>query len=155
LRRWCTSCTNTVVIPFRVHLQPGLPIYEQTVYAATRAILIGALPAGAPFPSVRTLSRELKINPNTAHKVIAALIADGLLQAQPGIGTVVAPMPSRTGQERAAFLTDRVEALVVEARRIGVELPALQQAISDHWERLRYEPDEAKRDNTAREEEAE
>jgi DNA-binding transcriptional MocR family regulator len=56
------------MIPFRVHFRPGISLYEQVVYAAKKAVVSGQLRAGDPFPSVRTLSKELKINPNTAHK---------------------------------------------------------------------------------------
>ena len=78
------------MLPFSVSLRAGLPIYEQVIYAVTKAAVSGQLRPGDPFPSVRTLSQELKINPNTAHKIVAALIDQGLLAVLPGIGTVVA-----------------------------------------------------------------
>jgi len=56
------------VTPFPITIQPGLPISDQIVYAAKRAILFGQMRAGDAFPSVRALSKELRINPNTAHK---------------------------------------------------------------------------------------
>ena len=124
------------MIPFRVAFQTGLSLSDQTVFAATRAILSGQLQPGDAFPSVRALSRELKINPNTAHKVIATLIADGLLEAQPGIGTVVARLSGGSRRERSALLGRQVEELVVEARRVGVDLAALQDAVAHHWEAL-------------------
>ena len=70
-----------------------------------------------PFPSVRALSKELKINPNTAHKVITQLVTSGLLETRPGIGTVVATMPDATSAERAQLLHDQIEQLVVEAKK--------------------------------------
>ena len=48
---------------------------------------------GDPFPSVRALSKALKINPNTAHKVVQHLIQERWLEVRPGIGTVVAELP--------------------------------------------------------------
>jgi GntR family transcriptional regulator len=65
------------VIPFRVVFQPGASLYEQVVYAAKKALVSGQLRPGDAFPSVRTLSAELKINPNTAHKVITQLLNEG------------------------------------------------------------------------------
>ena len=56
------------MIPFHVDFRPGATIYEQVVYAAKKAMMAGQLRPGDAFPSVRTLSRELKINPNTAHR---------------------------------------------------------------------------------------
>jgi len=124
------------VIPFRFTIRPGVPISEQAVYAATRAIVAGQLRAGDPFPSVRTLSRELKINPNTAHKVIAQLLNDGLLESRPGIGTVVAELPRSSAAQRTDLLGPQIEELVVEAKRLSIDLDDMTAAISRHWNRL-------------------
>ena len=59
------------MIPFRVTFRAGAPLYEQVVYASVKAMVCGQLRPGDAYPSVRVLSRELKINPNTAHKVVA------------------------------------------------------------------------------------
>src|SRR5207237_10088063 len=100
----CTRCNSTHMIPFRLVLQPGAPIYEQVVYAAKKALISGQIRPGDPFPSVRTLSKELKINPNTAHKVIAQLVSEGLIAVQPGLGTIVAERPASTASERSNLL---------------------------------------------------
>src|SRR5207248_10123833 len=110
------------MIPFRVTFRPGGTIYEQVVYAATKAMISGQLRPGDAFPSVRVLSRELKINPNTAHKVITQLIADGLLETRPGIGTVVAVLPTSTNSQRNQLLENEIEELVVEAKKLGINL---------------------------------
>ena len=128
------------MVPFRLTLRPGVPISEQVVYAATRAIVAGQLRTGDPFPSVRTLSRELKINPNTAHKVIAQLLNDGLLESLPGIGTVVAKLPGSTATQRTDLLGPQIEALVVEAKRLSIDLEDVTSAIGRHWNRLSIPP---------------
>src|SRR5579864_1012148 len=103
-RHICTSSYNTPVIPFRLTFRPGVSLYEQVVYAAKRAVVSRKMRPGEPFPSVRALSKEFKINPNTAHKVVAQLIAEGLLEVRVGVGTVVAaPRPS-TAAARAQLL---------------------------------------------------
>jgi GntR family transcriptional regulator len=94
---------------------------------------------GDRFPSVRALSQELKINPNTAHKVVTQLISDGLLEAHPGRGTVVAELPASTARERTQLLKGELEALVVEAKRLQMNLGDVQTALSEHWERLGYD----------------
>ena len=124
------------MIAFRLTFQPGVPVYQQVVYAAKKAIIAGQMRPGDRFPSVRTLSQELKINPNTAHKVVTQLISDGLLEAHPGRGTVVAELPSSTARERAQLLKGELEALAVEAKRLRIDLGDLQAALSEHWERL-------------------
>src|SRR5262245_20026272 len=132
----CTTCNSTHVIPFRLSFQPGISIYEQVVYAAKKALISGQMHSGEPFPSVRTLSRELKINPNTAHKVIAQLTAEGLIEVRPGVGTVVAALPSSTAAERGNLLNKELEQLVVEAKKLGLELEEVADALGRHWVRL-------------------
>ncbi|PYT29281.1 MAG: hypothetical protein DMG57_12160 [Acidobacteria bacterium] len=75
------------MIPFRLTFEPGVPIHQQVTFAAKKAMVTGQLRPGETFPSVRVLSKALKINPNTAHKVIIQLTLDGLLEVRPGIGT--------------------------------------------------------------------
>jgi GntR family transcriptional regulator len=124
------------VIPFRVEFRPGSSLYEQVVYAAKKALVSGQLRPGDAFPSVRTLSSELKINPNTAHKVVTHLLNEGLLEVMPGTGTVVARPPASTAAERSRLLENQLEQLVVEAKKLGVQLPDVAAALARHWERL-------------------
>jgi GntR family transcriptional regulator len=124
------------VIPFRVSFQTGASLFEQVVYASKKAMIAGLLRPGDTFPSVRTLSRELKINPNTAHKVVAHLIGEGLLETRPGIGTVVATPPDSSREERTQLLGREIEQLVVEAKHLGISLDEVLRALSAHWNRL-------------------
>jgi GntR family transcriptional regulator len=111
-------------------------VYRQVVYAAKKAIIAGQMRRGDRFPSVRTLSQELKINPNTAHKVVTQLISEGLIAVHPGRGTLVAELPASTARERTQLLKGELEALVVEAMRLRMGLGDVQAALSEHWERL-------------------
>jgi GntR family transcriptional regulator len=124
------------MIPFRVTFRPGASLYEQVVYAAKKALLAGQLRPGDPFPSVRTLSSALRINPNTAHKVITQLLNEGLLEVMPGTGTVVAQPPKSTSAERSRLLGNEVEQLAVEAKRLNLSLAEVTAALAAHWQRL-------------------
>jgi GntR family transcriptional regulator len=132
----CTIGNSTHVIPFRVQIRPGVSLFEQIVYAATRAIVAGQLRPGDTFPSVRSLSKELKINPNTAAKIVAHLVSEGLLEMHPGIGTMVARLPDSTARERTRLLDQQIEELVVEAKRLGIEPGEMHAALTSHWSRL-------------------
>ena len=123
------------MIPFRVVAQSGIPIAEQAVFAAKKAIFSGALRPGDAFPSVRALARALKIHANTAQKVIAQLAAEGLLDVLPGIGTVVAQLPA-TRNGRARLLSREVEQLTIQAMQIGVSLTELQSTLAECWHGL-------------------
>ncbi|HVS88993.1 MAG TPA: GntR family transcriptional regulator [Candidatus Acidoferrum sp.] len=137
---FCPIRYSTLVIPFRVTFRPGASLFEQVVYASKKAMISGHLRPGDPFPSVRTLSKELKINPNTAHKAISHLITTGLLETRPGVGTIVANLPEAPSSERTQLLTDEIEQLVVEAKRLRINLEDVTASISEHWKRLGGKP---------------
>jgi GntR family transcriptional regulator len=114
-------------------LAPGQSIFDQVVFAATRAFVSGELQPGQPFPSVRALAADLKIHPNTAHKVVQHLIQERWLEVRPGIGTLVAPRPKARPGDRRRLLKDEVDQLVVEARRVGAGLDEVVEAIEASW----------------------
>jgi GntR family transcriptional regulator len=117
-------------------LQPGQSIFDQVVFAAIRAFVSGEYRPGQPFPSVRQLAADLKINPNTAHKVVQHLIQERWLEVRPGIGTFVATPPEARAGDRARLLGGAVEQLVVEAKRLGLSRQELMDAIEAGWIRL-------------------
>ena len=124
------------MLPFSIELKPGLPVAEQILFAVKKAVVAGQLRPGDKFPSVRILSQELKVNPNTAHKVIAALVAEGVLVTTPAVGSIVAERAVGGRKERAELLGTDVEHLVVEARKLGLELDDVQAALAAHWKKL-------------------
>jgi len=132
------------MLPFSLALRPGEPVIDQVVYAVTRAVVSGQLRPGDRFPSVRTLSQELKVNPNTAQRIVALLAEAGLLAVEPGIGTVVTSHATAGGAADAAArraglaaLQERLaEPLVVEARRLGLGLADLVDIVRARWKRL-------------------
>src|SRR5690349_15545762 len=125
------------MVPFKVRFAPGQSIFDQVCFAAIRSMLAGELKAGEPFPSVRTLALDLKIHPNTAHKVVQHLVQERWLAVQPGVGTVVAQPPKARTGDRKRLLEDEVEKLVVEAMRVGAGLGEVQQAVQGTWRELR------------------
>jgi len=139
------------MLPFTIDIQPGASIYEQVVFAVKRAIVSGRLRPGDRFPSVRKLSQELKINPNTAHKVVSALVADGHLEVRPGIGTLIAKAPPASRRERRELLGGELERLVVEAKRLSLELDDVLEALHEHWKGLSAGEGVAESDDTREE----
>jgi GntR family transcriptional regulator len=123
------------MLPFTIALRAGQPILEQVVYAVTKAVVTGQLQTGDPFPSVRVLSQELKINPNTGHKIVAALVEQGALVVRPGVGTVVAPRTRAGAGARRLWLQAEAERRVVEAKRSNLDLSEVLGAIRDQWTR--------------------
>src|SRR3954463_10897200 len=121
------------MLPFSIELKPGLPVAEQILFAVKKAVVARQLRPGDKFPSVRVLSQELRVNPNTAHKVVAALVAEGVLGTTPAGGCMVAEPEAGGKKERAVLLGADVERLVVEARKLGLDLDEVQASVAAHW----------------------
>jgi GntR family transcriptional regulator len=129
-------CHITYVTTFRFKLRPGESIFDQVVYAAKKAFISGEFSPGQRFPSVRALAADLKIHPNTAHKVVQYLIQERWLEVRPGVGTVVAEVPAARAGDKRRVLDQEVEQLVVEAMRVGLEEADLLEAVRKQWARL-------------------
>jgi GntR family transcriptional regulator len=129
-------CHSMRVTLFRLTIRPGESIFDQLVFAAKKAFISGEFQAGQAFPSVRVLAAEFKIHPNTAHKVIQHLIQERWLEARPGIGTVVAEIPEPRPGDRKRLLQNEVEQLVVEAKRVELDVDDVVQAIREQWAKL-------------------
>jgi GntR family transcriptional regulator len=124
------------MLPFAIELKAGLPITEQVIFAVKKAVVAGRLKPGTPFPSVRVLSQELRINPNTAHKITATLVAEGVLVTTPAVGSIVAEHAAGDRAAKAALLGDELERVVVEAKKLGLGLDEVQTELAAHWKRL-------------------
>lgn len=114
-------------------LRPGQSIFDQVVFAAIKAFVGGEYQPGQVFPSVRAIAADLKIHPNTAHKVVQHLVQEGWLEVRPGIGTIVSSPPQASAADRKRLLQQEVEALVVEARRVGLKLEDVVDAVTQQW----------------------
>ena len=124
------------MLPFSIELKAGLPIAEQVIFAVKKAVVAGQLKPGQAFPSVRVVSQELKINPNTAHRIVAALVAEGVLITTPAVGSVVAERADGDRTERAGLLGADLERVVVEAKKLGLTLDEVQAGLTTHWRKL-------------------
>ena len=129
-------CYSTRVTDLSLTLESGASICDQAVYAVKKALVSGQIHPGEPFPSVRSLSTSLNINPNTAHKVVARLTGEGLLEVRPGIGTIVATAAPENPAGRNSLLKHDLERVVVDAKQAGLKLEDLTAALSYHWTRL-------------------
>src|SRR5215469_18896291 len=97
-----------------------LPIYQQLVQQIREAIARGELRPEAALPSVRQLSRELVVNPNTVARAYTELEREGLLISRPGRGIYVAqPRNDLTRAARDRRLTEQIDRWLTEAVHLG------------------------------------
>lgn len=122
------------MINFSIKFQSGVPVYEQIIYAVKKAMVSNQLRPGDSFPSVRELSKDLKINPNTAQKAVAHLVREKLLIMKPGIGSIVNELNEATDLQRKEILDTEIEKIVVEAKRLLINKREVIDAIQCHWD---------------------
>ena len=81
---------------FRFRLDPGsgVPAYRQLIDQVLVAIASGALGPGRRLPTVRQVSVDLAINPNTVVRAYKELEIRGILSTQQGTGTFIAENPA-------------------------------------------------------------
>ena len=97
-----------------------LPIYQQLVQQIREAIARGELRPEAGLPSVRQLSRELVVNPNTVARAYTELEREGLLVSHPGRGIYVAqPRNELTRAARDRRLTEQLDRWLTQAVHLG------------------------------------
>lgn len=132
------SASTHEVLPFPIQIQPGPPIYEQIVQAVKLALATGRLKPGDRFPSVRTISTELGVNPNTVQKAATVLTNLGILEIRSGQGSYIAE-PSVPSDKRSRLrpLEPLVKELLVEAAQMGVTDEELLELIKEQARKLK------------------
>jgi GntR family transcriptional regulator len=127
-------------VNFRIETSGREPIYRQLVRQIREAIAVGALAADERLPSVRELSRELVVNPNTIVKVYAELERDGLVCTRPGLGAFVArPRQELTKKARRDRLVLALDRFLTEAVHLGFAAAEVETLISDRMGRFQWE----------------
>jgi GntR family transcriptional regulator len=103
-----------------VNTASRLPIYQQLAQQIREAIARGELAPEAGLPSVRQLSRDLIVNPNTVARAYTELEREGLLVSRPGRGIYVAqPRNDLTRAARDRRLTEQLDRWLTEAVHLG------------------------------------
>ncbi|MFC1620100.1 GntR family transcriptional regulator [Candidatus Neomarinimicrobiota bacterium] len=97
------------------------PIYLQVAGMIRDAVAAGDLAEGQAIPSVREVSAEHGLNPQTVLNATRVLIDEGILEKRRGIGIFVkegAPQ-ALLKAARAHFKTEELPAFVNRARLLG------------------------------------
>ena len=74
---------------FQLDMKSSKSVYEQVIDKIKELVMTGVLTEGSKLPSVRELSRQLTINPNTVQKAFKELERDGYIYTVSGKGTFI------------------------------------------------------------------
>ena len=112
-------------------MDDGRPLYLQIAEEIEGAILDGSIPEAGPVPSTNELAAFHRINPATAAKGVAQLVADGVIHKRRGIGMFVTEGARSRIQERRRerFAAEFVTPLMTEAATLGIDLESVTTLI--------------------------
>ncbi|WMJ85076.1 GntR family transcriptional regulator [Oscillospiraceae bacterium LTW-04] len=109
---------------FSIDTRSRVPIYEQIVQNIISLISKGVLAGDDQLPSVRSLARDIGINPNTVQKAYQELELRGLIYQAAGRGSFICPGENLT----KAVLEQHLKAIeepMRAARKAGVSKEAV------------------------------
>src|SRR5688500_9243104 len=118
----------------RLLLRPdsAVPIYEQIASQVVFAIAAGDVAPGDLVPSVRDLSQQLLVNPNTVARAFQELEQLGALESRRGLGmAVTADGPKRCRDRRRVIVRDRLRDALREAAAAGLAPDDVHQIVDD------------------------
>ena len=115
--------------PFELNPQATTPLYRQIVEQVQRRVAGGLWQPGDDLPSVRAVAERHAINPMTVSKAYSLLEAEGVLERRRGVGMAVALRPAPEARDRLALLAPALDALLHQARQLGIPGPDLQAAL--------------------------
>lgn len=114
---------------FQLDVMSRVPVYEQIITQFEEFVLRGIFKTGDKLPSVRSLSVELSINPNTIQKAYLELDRRGLTLSVPGKGVFVSETAyENITRDRRGRLNDIQEA-AAELKLAGVSLDEVLEAV--------------------------
>lgn len=111
---YCYIEGDTMII---INNSSMIPIYEQIVNQVKQNIVDGKLKEGDVLPSVRGLSKDLKISALTVKKAYDILEADGLCRTVQGKGSFVLGVnPGLVHEQRVVEIQKNLEKVLDKAK---------------------------------------
>lgn len=122
---------------FSIDTSNGVAIYEQIVRQVKFAIAEDSLRPGQLLPSVRSLSVQLALNPNTIARAYQLLQAEGILEPLRGRGYVVSQGATETCRsDRKSIIADRLRSVLTEALHGGLEASEIEDLVRKQLKQL-------------------
>ncbi len=105
---------------FQIDVMSRVPVYEQIINQTKRFVLSGVLVCGDQLPTVRQLSADLSVNPNTIAKAFKEMERQGLTFSAPGKGSFISPIAGEILAKEARGELGNFERRVQELAYAGI-----------------------------------
>jgi GntR family transcriptional regulator len=116
---------------FQIDVMSRTPVYEQLIRQTEDFILKGILKSGDKMPSVRSLSTELAVNPNTIQKALSELDRTGLIQSVPGRGSFITEEAPQLVRKSMQGGIDDMQELLKKLQLAGVPRDAIIKCVDE------------------------
>jgi GntR family transcriptional regulator len=103
----------------KIEFNDHLPIFIQIKEYVQRLVITGELKPGEKTPSVRELSAELEVNPNTAQRAYQELEREGFTYTLRGMGTFITKDINVINTVRTQMAKDCILAFVTGMTNLG------------------------------------
>ncbi len=120
---------------FSIDKMSRVPIYEQLISIFETGIISGEFAADEPLPSVRALSQQLSINPNTLQRAYQEIEHRGLCYTVPGSGRYLSTDALDRIRSAAFERMDDLGSMLTELKSKGVSKDEIQRVIDSVYER--------------------
>ncbi|MCD0463146.1 GntR family transcriptional regulator [Roseiconus lacunae] len=118
---------------FSIDVHSDVAIYLQLVRQVKFAVAAGTLRPGQLLPSVRVLSNQVALNPNTVARAFNHLQSDGVIESLRGRGMIVRDdAVEACRQERETVLDERIGAVLSEAWNAGLSKKQIKTFVDAH-----------------------
>jgi GntR family transcriptional regulator len=125
-------------VDLRISPADGTSIYQQIVNQIKYLVAAGRLLPGEELPPIRILAEQLTVNPNTVARAYRELELAGVVEKRKTAGTYVSDTGSRLARrERLRILSERVDALLAEARQLDFDLDQVLGLVRRRGRKLR------------------
>ena len=115
---------------FTVDPSNGVAIYLQIVHQIKFAIAERTLRPGQLLPSVRLLSQQLTVNPNTVARAFQELQSDGIIETLRGRGVIVCKgAVERCRKQRKTLIGERIAGVLTEALHGGLSADEIRDIV--------------------------
>ena len=125
-----------------INLKPtdDRPIYGQIADRLKFAVAAGVLRPGDLIPSVRELSKQLVVNPNTVARAYRDLQTEGLVDPVRGTGLQVSEgAVERCKESRRLFVRERIRGAIDDARQSAMESDEIEAIMREEWSKGQVE----------------
>jgi len=114
-----------------VEFDDKLPIYTQIMNYLKKKMVSGDISGGDKLPSVRELSTELKVNPNTVQRSYQELERESLVYTQRGMGTFVTEDKKNIVELKKLMAVEIINGFIEEMRSLGFDDGEIIEIVSD------------------------